>query len=413
MRIVFVAALLLFAFTIDAAPMLKSGTWRGVLQLNDSMQLPFNFEAEILKSGTRITFINAEERILTKEVKLLGDSVFIKMPVYDSEFRCKILGDSLVGNWFNRARKEKNIIPFKAYHNVASRFITPPNKELPVNISVDRNFSGHWEVTFSPGTANSYKAIGQFTQQRNGAVYGTFLTETGDYRYLEGNANFIWLRMSHFNGAFAFLFTAVSKGDSLIGNFWSGAHGHEKWVAVKNPDFKLRSADSLTFLKPGYEKIDFTFPDTEGKNVSLSDERFKNKVVIIQIMGSWCPNCMDETAYLAELHKKYRSQGLEVVALSFERAQDIAKADENVKRVKKHYKAEYTFLVTGIAGKAAAASEALPMLNRVMAFPTTIYIDRSGKVRKIHTGFSGPGTGENYTKLTEETDKFVRSLLKQ
>lgn len=413
LRILFSLIFFLAVFSISAAPRLKEGTWRGVLQLNDSMQLPFNFETQVKKSAITVTFLNASERIIAKEVKLVGDSLFIKMPLYDSEFRCKVYEDSLKGNWINRSRKDKNVISFKAVYNVEYRFrpentslpALGPGKKLPV-----KNFSGRWEVTFNPGTAKSYKAVGEFRQEGNNKLYGTFLTETGDYRYLEGDASFFGLRMSHFNGAFAFLFTAVSKGDSLIGNFWSGTHGYERWVAVKNKEFRLREADSLTFLKPGYEKIAFSFPNAEGKIVSLSDDRYKGKVVIVQIMGSWCPNCMDETAWLAELHKKYGSQGLEVIALAFERTEDRAKAAANISRVKKHLNAGYEFLLTGKTGK-SAAGEALPMLNHVMAFPTTIFIDKSGKVRKIHTGFSGPGTGAAYEKLTAETEKFILDLL--
>lgn len=407
--IAFALIFLFTAITSTAASRIKEGVWRGVLQLNDSMQLPFNFETVVSKSSIKIIFINAEERIEAKEVKRQGDSLLIKMPVFDSEFRCRIYEDSLQGNWVNHARKSRNIIPFKAFYNVDYRF--KPLGSAPVKLPV-KQFGGKWEVTFNPGMNNSYKAIGEFRQSHDNKVHGTFLTETGDYRYLDGDAGFFGLRLSHFNGAFAFLFTAIPKGDSLIGNFWSGAHGHERWVAVKNAGFRLREADSLTFLKPGYEKISFTFPDIEGKMVSLSDDRFKGKVIIVQVMGTWCPNCMDETAYLAQLHKKYRQQGLEVIALTFERTDDINKAIANVNRVKKHYGAEYEFLMTGKTG-AAAAAQALPMLDHVMAFPTTIFIDRNGKVRKIHTGFSGPGTGDSYEKFTAATEQLVTKLLNE
>jgi peroxiredoxin len=412
-RLLFGLLCSLLVLPASASQKLSEGMWRGILQLNDSMQLPFNFEVRVLKSGDRITFINAEERIIASDVKRTADSIFIRMPVYDSEFRCKVYRDSLVGKWINHSRRNKNVIPFKAFYNESYRFrreagaVTPGRIPLPV-----KDYTGKWEVTFNPGTKNSYKAIGDFTQLPDNKLQGTFLTATGDYRYLEGDASFFGLRLSHFNGAFAFLFTALSKQDSLIGHFWSGAHGYEKWIAVKNSKYKLPDADSLTFLKPGYERMDFSFPNTEGKQVSLADERYKNKVVIVQVMGSWCPNCMDETAYLAQLHKKYKEQGLEVIALSFERTQDMGKAAANLNRVKKHFGAEYEFLLTGKTGKEAAA-EILPMLNHVMAFPTTIFIDKSGKVRHIHTGFSGPGTGDAYEELTREIEKMVKAMLKE
>ena len=174
--------------------------------------------------------------------------------------------------------------------------------------------------------------------------------------------------------------------------------------------FDLRNPDSLTYLKPGYTKVDFNFKNLEGKYISLKDEKFKNKVVLIQIMGTWCPNCMDETKFLAPFYEKYKSKGLEVVGMAFERTDDFAKAVSNVQRLKTKFNANYEFLITMKTG-AAQASEALPMLNNIMAFPTTIYIDKKGIVRKIYTGFYGPATGDKYTKYVEETTRFIEKLL--
>ncbi len=181
-------------------------------------------------------------------------------------------------------------------------------------------------------------------------------------------------------------------------------------MAVRNDNFQLRNPDSLTYLKPGFTSIDFSFKNLEGKSVSIKDEKFKNKVVIIQIMGTWCPNCMDETKFLAPFYDTYKSKGLEVVALAFERTDDFNKAVNNIQRSKKRFSANYEFLITMKTGK-DQASEALPMLNAVMAFPTTIYIDKKGVVRKIYTGFNGPATGDAHTKFVEDTTRFVEMLL--
>jgi len=401
--IIFFISLLFFAHhTFAQKNNLRVGIWRGVLQLNDSTQLPFNFEVQYDLDIYSIVFHNADEKITTHEIAIQNDSVFIKMPVFDSEFRCKINADSLKGVWINHARKEKNIIPFFAKFGESRRFLYPPTKPLQLE--------ERYKVTFEPGTKDEYNAVGIF-RSSSGIAKGTFTTETGDYRYLEGYSAYGEFMVSCFDGAHAFLFKAKrSDGHLLNGHFYSGMHGHENWVAEQDDKFELRDPDSLTFLKPGFTKVDFNFKNLEGKNISLSDEKFKNKVVIIQIMGSWCPNCLDETAFLAKFYDSYKGKGLEVVGLAFERTDDFNKAVSNVLRTKTKFNAQYEFLITMKTGS-AQASEALPMLNKVMAFPTTIYIDKKGNVRKIYTGFYGPATGEKYTEYIKETTKFVEMLL--
>ncbi|MGZ4035029.1 MAG: TlpA disulfide reductase family protein, partial [Bacteroidia bacterium] len=323
-------------FTID------TGRWMGHLKLNDSTNLPFNFKIKNSNGKISMEIVNAEERIIVDEIVITTDSVFIKMPVFDSEFRIKMNGDSVMnGNWINYARKNHNVIPFEAKHGNYYLFYKESDYLKGINIT------GNWETTFSPNTKDMSKALGVFKME-NIFLNGTFLTETGDYRFLQGEQCGLYkIALSCFDGAHAFLFTGEVKGDSIInGNYYSGAHWHENWVAVRNDKFELRNPDSLTYLKPGFTKIDFNFKNLEGKNVSLKDDKFKNKVVLIQIMGSWCPNCMDETKFLAPFYDQYKSKGLEIVGLAFERTDDFNKAVANVDRLKKRFNAHYEFLIT-------------------------------------------------------------------
>lgn len=387
---------------------LKKGTWQGLLSLNEKegVVLPFNFETKLVGKKNVIVIKNAEERINVDELVVKKDSVNFKMPVFDSEFKTKNYGDSLVGVWINHARKEKNVIPFKAYINKFNRFDFPPGKPYSF-------YEGKWDVTFSPGLEDSSKAIGVFKQGGSVYITGTFLTETGDYRYLEGIQHKGNLYVSCFDGSHAFLFIGKTDGISVTdGDFYSGIHWHEKWIATRNDSVKLKDANTITKMNPGFENINFKFKNTEGKEISLADERYKGKVVIVQIMGSWCPNCMDETKYLSEFYKQYKNKGVEIIGLAYEKTDDFKKAAENVKRLKKKFSVDYEVLITGMTGK-EKASASLPMLNGISAFPTTIFIDKTGRVQKIHTGFSGPATGEEYEKFKEETEKFILDLLKK
>jgi len=237
---------------------------------------------------------------------------------------------------------------------------------------------------------------------------GTFLTTTGDYRYLEGTVSGNKLYLSSFDGGHAFLFTATIKDNNTIEN---GKFGSDRWTAVKNENAELPDAYSLTVLKPGYKKLAFTFKDINGKEVSLSDNVFKNKVVIVQFMGSWCPNCMDETAYLVNYYKKYHAKGVEVVGLAYERTTDFARSQKTLNQLKDRFNIPYPLLITGYTSAKGEPLKSMPMLADFKAFPTTIIIDKKGDVRKIHTGFSGPGTGGHYTEFINEFEKLTDDLL--
>ncbi len=401
--------------TLFAQNSFKTGVWRGVLTLSEKKNeiiLPFNFDVSYVKSKPVITVRNAEEKIEVTEVTIIKDSIIFKMPVFDSEFRTQLRNDTLSGFWMNYAKKEKNRIPFEAYFGDKNRFVTHP--ENIDGKGAVMNFSGKYEVTFNAKKDDEYKAIGVFKQQGN-ILTGTFLTETGDYRFLEGVVQNNNMVISCFDGSHAFLFFANSaalKGDadSLTGTFYAGISGTESWIAVRNEKFELKDPESITYLKNPDERISFSFPDLNKRTVSLSDDKFKNKVVIIEIMGTWCPNCMDETAYMAKLYKQYKGKGLEIVALAYERTTDFEKAKKNAQRSKTKFGAEYDFLITGLTGK-AKASESFPFLNAVSAFPTTIILDRNHKVQSIYTGFNGPATGKVYEQYKKKTESLIESLL--
>jgi len=378
----------------------KVGSYRASLAIKDQKELPFVFKVDSVK---QMTIFNAEEKILVDDINIKGDSIFIKMPVFDAQI-IGVINDrgNIRGNY---TKEPKNLkVPFEAIYDVHFRYPTTTTTHNPI--------AGNWEVTFSPNTEESYKAMGVFKDGPDNKVTGTFLTETGDYRFLEGVLDDERLNLSCFDGAHAFLFDGLVKNDSITsGMFYSGNHYKEAWVAVKNDTYELSDPNTLTFLKEGYDKIEFTFPDLNGKQVSLTDDRFKGKAVIIQIMGSWCPNCLDESKYLSQFYKANKNDDLEIVALAFENAKTIEKATVNLNRLKDNVGIEYPILIAqhGSARKLLAA-EKLPMLNHILSYPTTVFIDKKGTVRKIHTGFSGPATGEKYIQFTKEFEAFVEKL---
>tara|TARA_R100000306_G_scaffold7103_1_gene9440 strand:+ start:20889 stop:22169 length:1281 start_codon:yes stop_codon:yes gene_type:complete len=378
----------------------KVGEWRAVLETIDGKPMPFLFD--YTAEGTLVVR-NAEEEVVFDDIILNGDSITIAHPIYEGVFKGIFTQDSIYGNFIKPSLNR--VVPFVMKQGRQERFA--------VSAAPKATVTGNWETVFSPDKpSDRYIAKGMFEQVGH-KVVGTFRTTTGDYRYLDGSVENDTLRLSTFDGAHAFLFTARVQGDTLMeGTFYSGNHWKEPFTARKNENYDLPRADSLTFLKEGYEKLAFSFPDTEGNMVSLEDERFQNKVVIVQIMGTWCPNCLDETKYYTQYVKDNPSDDLEFVSLAFEYAPSKEKAIAAINRLKEKVGVPYPILLAqhGSSDK-KKANDKLPMLSAVLSYPTTIFIDKSGKVRKIHTGFNGPATGEKYDAFVQSFEAYVGKLL--
>lgn len=377
---------------------LTFGNYRGELKVSDTQKLPFKFS---VKDANTLEIYNADEVITVDEIEYKNDSVYIKLPVFEGLLIAKIKDQTLIGRFVVEEKGREQA--FTAYKS-QTRFDNTAKAE--------KNITGEWETVFSPNTeADKYVAKGIFKQKEN-KVTGTFLTETGDYRYLEGVINGDQLQLSTFDGAHAFLFTGTVTDSTINGQFYSGNHWKEPFLAKRNTNYQLASANNLTYLKDGYDTLAFSFPDADGKLVSLTDDRFKNKVVVVQIMGTWCPNCLDESKFYTQYFNANKDKDVQFVALAFEYAKTEAKAFSFINRLKDRLDITYPILLaqTGSTSK-TAANDKLPMLNHVLSYPTSIFIDKTGKVRKIHTGFNGPATGEKYTEFKTEFNAFMTMLL--
>ncbi len=395
--------LFLFSFSIQAQTnKIANGYWRAII-LSQGQEFPFNLEVSKKEGKHVIELINAKERLLLDEIVFFKDSVRIPLHIFDAQIIAKLSENELKGTYVKNTPKNDYHLPFAATLNTRYRFTDNPK---PATINV----TGKWQAYFLKDNGDSTKVIGIFEQKGN-LLTGTFLTPSGDYRYLEGIAEENGFKMSAFDGEHLYLFKAIQQADgSLKGEFFSGKSSLRQWVAFKNENASLPDANKITFLKDGYEKIDFSFPDINGNKISPADEKFKGKVLVIQILGSWCPNCMDETVFISNFYKKNKRKNIAVIGLAFERSPEFAEARKRVEKLIKRFDIQYDVLIAGTDNNASAT---LPMLNKVAAFPTTIFIDKKGKVRKIHTGFSGPGTGVYYEELTEEFKNFVDKLMRE
>lgn len=389
-------------------PVLRNGFWSVSLQRHDGHEIVFNFEAKDSAGRKILYIINGDERLLVDSVIITGDSVFIQMPFFESGLKAKFNRDgNLEGDWMIRLADKEQVMPFKAVYNQRQRFaaLVPPQY----------NISGRWAVSFIRQNGKILQALGEFTQ--NGThLSGTFITSSGDYRYLDGVVSGDSLKLSTFDGGNAYLFTAKITDDHTIsdGYFYSGPVSSDQWKAKKDSAAALPDTYQHTLMRAGESRLNFRFKSIDDKMVSIQDERFKNKVVIVQLLGSWCPNCMDETKFLSDYYNKNRQKGIEVIGLAYERSTDFQRSKKSIQSFRQRFNTQYPILVTGVTASDSLLTEkTLPQLDKIKAFPTSIFIDRKGIVRKIHNGFTGPGTPERYELLKQQFDKTINDLLNE
>lgn len=372
---------------------LKTGQWLLLMDIGET-QIPLRLA---LDSQGVFTFTNGEEVIAVTDAHITMDSLHIVMPRYNSAFIGKAENDStIIGVWYNYD-KEDYSIPFAAFH-----------QSNPAKSQGDSE-TYKYEVWFSPGP-DAQHAIGLFDRTED-RVTGTFLTETGDFRFLEGDWKNDQINLSCFDGAHMFLFTGETSGDSISnGQFYSGKHWQEPWIGALNPDAELTHPDSLTYLLPGFETVEFSVSNATGDTIEFTAEDYQDKVTIIQIFGSWCPNCYDENEYYADLYGRCDDPALQIIPVAFEVTDDLKASKAAVNKQFEEIGITYPAYFAGKRSK-QKSSEMFSMLNKIISYPTSIFIDKQGKVRKIHTGFYGPGTGIYYEEYVATTDKFVMGLL--
>lgn len=383
--------------------------YRAYIVRLDNKPVVFNINTATEK-GEKVFYINnATEKIRISPVVMRGDSVFFSMPVFESSFSAKQNADgSMQGVWIKGTSGGFQRWPFYAFPNQNYRFAKSGG-------NAKENISGKWDVTITWPNGLEEKALAEFEQQDN-HLTGTFLTTTGDYRYLEGIVTGDSLKLSTFDGAHAYAFTAKIENDKEIsgGEYNYGIADKETWKAVKDDNVKPPVSTEATKLRKGDSTLNFTFKDLDDKPVSIKDERFKDKVVIIQIMGSWCPNCMDETKFLADYYKQNRDRDVEVIALAYEYTTNEERSKNSLRKFQQRLDVQYPMLITGVtSGDEEKTEKTLPQLTPIQTFPTTIFLDKKGKVREIHQTFYGPGTGQYFIEYEKMFSALVNGLLKE
>lgn len=371
----------------------QKAEWNCKMQIQDEA-----IRFQLNRSATGIfTVLNGKEKVETEQKAVREDSLELALSIFDARLVFPKNPGKQFAGWY---RKGDAKVPSSGLRFEAEELSTPP-----AFAAGEKNaLNSRWPLEFLDGDKVQDKGI-LLLKQTGNKLEGSILTETGDYRFLNGELNGKKAFLQTFDGGHAWFFRMEFSEDqkSLKGEFLYSQSGKQTFRGMRNDAAELAGGFSKPELK---EKLHFAGTGNDGKKISEKD--FEGKSLVIQVMGSWCPNCLDETRFLVEEFAG-RPKGVEFVGLAFERKNDAAYAAERISTVKRKLSVPYPILWGGNASK-DSASKALPAAGGIKAFPTTLFVKKSGEVLKVHSGFSGPATGEAYEAWRKEFRELLKEL---
>lgn len=374
-----------------------AGEWDAVVSVsNNTIEIPFRFEIVAAGSGYRGYFFDGDVKVPSLPGTFENGAVDLRFDQYGARLQATLSGDRLEGKYDRGTRGAA--YPFRATRAVPAA--KPATEKVP-------SIAGEWRI---PTKSSKGENAWRFIVRQNGAVVSaTILRIDGDTGTLSGryaNGKFL---ISHFSGARPVKYEITQNAD---GSLELLQNGQQKLTALRLTDARAKevaptSPTQFTRMKNPSEPFRFSYPDLDGKLVSNTDARFKGKVVLVSITGSWCPNCHDEAPFLSELYRTYHQKGLEIVALGFEEA-DQLKNPVRPRAFVKQFGIEYPFLLVGEPEEAPAKISQAENLN---AFPTTFVLGKDGRVRTVHAGFASVATGSVHAESKKAMTAEIERLL--
>ena len=400
MRIKFLAALVIALVAIAPAAVAQSldGLWDATITFN-GQAIPFRLQIAGEGPNLKGWLFNGEDKVVASGASFQNGSLVLNFDSYAAKLEAKLQDGELVGQYGPMLKK--------TYPVTAQR-----HKAEPSSSASAPSINGLWEVAVK--SSKGEQAWRLIVQQKSASnVSAAILRVDGDTGALTGGYKDGKFVLSHFSGGRPALMVLTPGADGTLAIDMTDLHGTSQLSATR-PDVARAKGlapptdpDHHTTVKDASQPFQFSAPDLNGKIVSNTDARFQGKVVLVNVTGSWCPNCHDEAPFLAELYRKYHSQGLEVVALSFEE-EDQLKNPARLRAFMKEYGIDYTVLLGGTPDERDAKLTQPVNLN---SWPTTFFLGRDGRVRFVHAGFPGPASGELYRQAAHEFYSQVESLL--
>jgi thiol-disulfide isomerase/thioredoxin len=389
-------ALMALATVARADPL--AGLWDGEVKYDD---IVVEFPLALSGSGKNISgsFFNGDERVTSTHGTRTSDALVLEFADYATQLNVREQDGVLRGTYGNK---------LIGIHEIELR----RHRGASTSGSGAPDIGGLWTLPFeSPKGEHAWRLI---VRQHRSQVSASILRVDGDTGVLTGRYEDGQFVLNHFDGGRPLRVTVVPRQDGKLDVMLRGPHAPSQTLIAVRPTEALAKGlpspsvfTGHTTMKNPNEPLRFSFPDLSGKLVSSSDPQFAGKVLLVNITGSWCPNCHDEAPFLVEMYRRYHPLGLEVVALDFEEEEQF-RNPTRLPAFIKHYGIDYTYLLAGLTSELAAK---IPQAERLNAWPTTFFVGRDGRVRTIHTGFAAPASGAFHTQLRQEFAGTVERLL--
>jgi thiol-disulfide isomerase/thioredoxin len=382
------------------------GLWNATIVTGgaqSAVNIPFRFEIATRGADAQGFFFEGDRKVGSTSGSFANGVLRLEYDFLNTTLEVTLDGDQLRGTYLNH---RANARP----QEIRARRFAPE----PAGVADPPQVAGDWEMrrNAAEATASRDTRTWHLLLRQSGAeVSGAILRIDGDTGTLVGHWRDEALVLSHFAGERPMLFEAKPNPDGTLA---VTLNGRDHYLAARSVEARAKGIPEppdpsrYTNVKDPTTPFHFSFPDVGGKMVADTDARFRGKVVILSIGGSWCPNCHDEAPFLGELFRDYNPRGLEIAGLMFENDPDPKVAGPRVQTFIKRYSVRYPML---IAGTTQNIAEKLPQLVNFGAYPTTIFLGRDGRVRSVHAGFASPATGAEHVRLKQEVRELVERLL--
>lgn len=398
-----------------------AGQWDAVLSTSNGTEIPFRLDIKGDGPTLQGVFYNGFQPYDgTTSASFRDGKLVLNVEHYLTTVTAKLDNGKLVGDVASQGRDAGAQYGFRATRHV----------DTPVAAAAAPSIAGTWIIPLETPSTKGEQAFRFVVEQRGPEVAAAILRVDGDTGAYSGSYKDGKWVLSHFDGGRPGVIVVTPKADGTLeilqGARAAAAAGAGEYAtnvsdgraapvltaypaAVAQAKGLPQPANFLTHttVRDPNETFAFNFPDENGKLVSNEDPRFKGKVVVAVVTGTWCPNCHDEAQYLVQLDKKYRDQGLAIVALNFEEPEQQGQLNR-MKAFIKQYGVKYTYL---LAGAPAEMWEKVPQLNNLNTWPATVFIGRDGKVKAVHSGFASPSAGEFHAQLKQEFTTRIEQLL--
>ena len=398
-------------------PPAPTGSWDGSIQ-SRAGEVSFGIELKQQGSALSAVLINASDRQPFSNVTWDGQTLMLHLDYYDGQLTLHYVSPQRMEGEYSR-QTSKGLV------HIPVALIPQPGMAKATKPWTGPNLTGDWLLHEEGAEGAEKNTLTNFQQELmatsdgKAAVTGVLEPVSGDTGLMHGtvskDANGTpHFHLSRFDGIHVLALDGELASDGSLKGHIGGVKALSAFTAERAKD--AASADpnalagGLTHVKDPREPFRFSGIDQSGKTLDQSSAEFKGKPVIVDIFGTWCPNCHDEAPLLEQLYRKYQAQGLVIVGLAYEYIDDTPRNLRQISIYRDKIGITFPLLLSGTTDQ-GQIQKTLPQLVNFGAYPTTIFLDRNGHVHAIHAGFAGPSTGEKYQEVQQHMDQLTREIV--